>query len=202
MDTAQRILLKADEMFRRYGIRAVTLDEIANTLGISKKTIYQYFTDKDALVDAVMDGEFKQTLKDCRHCSVEAKDAVQEIILLMENMEKDFRNLNPLVLFDLKKFHYNTFLKFDEFMHQHLLQMVKDNLVRGVEEGLYRESINIDILSRFRMASVQMLFDLQVFPPGKFDLATVSTAILDHFLYGVVNAKGYKLIEKYKISNK
>lgn len=202
METATRILTKADEMFRRYGIRAVTLDEIANTLGISKKTIYQYFTDKDALVDAVMDGEFQQTLKDCRHCSVAAKDAVEEIILLMESLEKDFRNLNPLVLFDLKKFHYNTFMKFDDFMHLHMLKMVRDNLTRGINEGVYRESLNIDILSRFRMASVQMLFDLQVFPPEKFDLATVSTTILDHFLYGVVNTKGYKLIEKYKTRNK
>ena len=59
MEVQDRIKQRADELFRRYGIRSVTMDEIAAQLGISKKTIYQYYTDKDQLVDAVTEDEIK-----------------------------------------------------------------------------------------------------------------------------------------------
>jgi TetR/AcrR family transcriptional regulator, cholesterol catabolism regulator len=200
METKTRILLKADELIRRFGIRAVTLDQIATTLGISKKTIYQFYEDKDALVDAVMIQEFTQSNKDCIECKLNAKDALQEIFLLMERMDKDFSNLNPLVLHDLKKFHYNTFLKFNQYMHDNMIVMIEENLARGINEGLYRANIDIKITSRFRMASVWLLFDQEIYPASKFNLVEVSRTVFELFMYGLVTTKGYKLIEKYKLN--
>jgi AcrR family transcriptional regulator len=198
METQDRILLKADEQFRRYGIRAVTLDEIANSLGISKKTIYQFFADKDALVDAVMMSEFENNRKDCCQCSVNAKDAVDEIFMLMQNIDEDFRNLNPIIIFDLKKFHFKTFEKFEKHLHQDILQMIMTNLKRGIEEGLYRDDLDIEIVARFRVATIWLMFDQDVFPSNKFQLTKVAKEIFELFLHGLVNTKGYKLIEKYK----
>lgn len=198
METNERILLKSGELFRRFGIRAVTLDEIAQNLGISKKTIYQFFDDKDALVDAVMMAEFESNYQECMNCASNSKNAIDEIFNLMHNMEEDFRNLNPIVIFDMKKFHFKTFEKFQTHMHQNLVQMVAANLNRGIEEGYYRPELDIEIVSRFRMSSMWLLFDPEVFPPQKFQLSAVFKEVLELFLYGLVNAKGYKLIEKYK----
>ncbi len=198
METQERILLKARELFRLYGIRAVTLDEIASTLGISKKTIYQSFEDKDALVDAVMMGEFDCNYQDCMDCAAAAKNAVDEIFILMENMDEDFRSLNPIVIFDMKKFHYKTFEKFQNHLHQNLMQMVATNLKRGIAEGYYRDDLDIEIVSRFRMASTWLLFDQETFPAHRFELSKIFKEILELFLHGLVNPKGYKLIEKYK----
>ena len=198
METKERILLKADELFRRFGIRAVTLDDIANNLAISKKTIYQYFEDKDALVDEVMIIEFEKNNNECIHCSDNAKDAVEEIFLLMEHLDKDFRNMNPIILHDLKKFHHKTFIKFNEFMHENLIKMIASNLQRGVNEGFYRDNFDIETIARYRMASVWLLFDQEIFPANKFDLVKTSHQLMEMFLYGIINPKGYKLIEKYK----
>ena len=198
METNERILLKACELFRRFGIRAVTLDEIAKNLGISKKTIYQFFKDKDALVDAVMMTEFECNYQDCMNCSAKAKNAVDEIFMLMQNMDEDFRNLNPIIIFDMKKFHFKTFEKFQTHMHQNLMQMVAANLKRGITEGYYRDNLDIEIVSRFRMSSTWLLFDPEVFPSQKFELSKVFKEVLELFLHGLVNPKGYKLIEKYK----
>ncbi len=197
METQERILQIAHEQFRLYGIRAVTLDEIANKLGISKKTIYQFFADKDALVDVVMMAEFEHNYKECLECSVKSKDAVNEIFLLMESMDEDFRNLNPIVLFDLKKFHFKTFQKFQTHMHQNLMQMVAKNLQRGMDEGIYRNDLDIEIVARFRIASVWLLFDQEVFPAQQFAVSKVFREVLELFLHGLVNPKGFKLIEKY-----
>ena len=198
METQERILFKADELFRKLGIRAVTLDEIANNLGISKKTIYHFFEDKDALVDAVMMGEFEKNYQNCKNCCIKSKDAVDEIFMLMENMDEDFRSLNPIIIFDLKRFHFKTFEKFQNHLHQNLMLMIAHNINRGIEEGYYRENIDVQIVARFRLASIWILFDTELFPPKKFNLQKVFHEILELFLYGLVNNKGYKLIEKYK----
>jgi len=118
--------------------------------------------------------------------------------MLMQNMDEDFRNLNPIVVFDMKKFHFKTFEKFQTHMHQNLMQMVASNLKRGIAEGYYRENLDIEIVSRFRMSSMWLLFDPEVFPSQKFELSKVFKEVLELFLYGLVNPKGYKLIEKYK----
>jgi TetR/AcrR family transcriptional regulator, cholesterol catabolism regulator len=198
MDTNTRILQKADEMFRRYGIRAVTLDEIASALGISKKTIYQFFEDKDALVDAVMMAEFDHTQKECCKASLTAKDAVDEIFQLMKSIDEDFRNINPIIIFDLKKFHFKTFEKFEKHLHQDILQMIVTNLKRGIKEGLYRDDLDVEIVARFRVATIWLMFDQEVFPATKFQLTHVARQVFELFLHGLVNAKGNKLIEKYK----
>ncbi len=198
METKERIVKKAHELIRRYGIRAVTLDEIANALGISKKTIYQFFTDKDSLVDEIMMAEFAQTNHDCELCKTQAHNAVHEIFLLMNQLDEEFRNLNPLILHDLKKFHHNTFIKFNQYMHENMIQMIADNIIRGREEGYYRTDFDIETVARFRMASVWLTFDQEVFPSTKFKLEKISHEIMEFFLYGLVTPKGYKLIEKYK----
>jgi TetR/AcrR family transcriptional regulator, cholesterol catabolism regulator len=200
METKNRILQKAEELFRRFGIRAVTLDEIASDLGISKKTIYQYFEDKDALVDEIMMQEFAKTNEDCEKCKLNAENAVQEIFLLMQHLDEDFRNLNPLILHDLKKFHHKTFIKFNEYMHENMVKMIIENIEKGIAEGNYRNDFDIEILARFRMASIWLMFDQEIFPATKYNLVTLSHQIMEHFLYGIVSEKGFQLINKYKTS--
>ena len=197
MEIQDRILQKADELFKRYGIRAVTLDEISNVLGISKKTIYQSFEDKDALVDAVMMKKFEKDYEKCEMCSIDAKNAIDEIFKLMENMDEDIKGINPIILFDLKKFHFKTYQKFQQHMHQNLMQMIVANLKRGVAEGLYRDDMNFEIISRFRMSSIWLLFDTEIFPPKSFELSKIFREISELFLHGLVNNKGLKTIEKY-----
>lgn len=198
METTERILLKADELFRRYGIRAITLDEIANSLGISKKTIYQFFEDKDALVDAVMMAHFEKNHDECAQASINAKNAIDEIFIMMAKIDEDFRNLNPIVLHDLKKFHFKTFEKFQQHKQNKLLKMIVANLKRGVEEGYYRNDFDIELVARFRMACIWIPFDIEMFPENKFTLQEVFHEVFELFLHGLVNPKGYKLIEKYK----
>lgn len=201
MDVQKRIILKAFDLVKRYGVRAVTLDDIASSAGISKKTIYQYFDDKDALVDAVMMGEMQHNNQKCEECCNSSKNAVEEIFKLIEKMDDNFKSLNPIIFLDLKKYHHKTFEKFQYHLHTNLKQMIIANLQRGITEGLYRPDIDVEIVARFRIACIWLLFDQEVYPASEFTLHKVSLEIFELFLYGLVNPKGYKLIEKYKQKN-
>ena len=100
MEVKDRILIKAEELFMQYGIRSVSMDDIANNLAMSKKTLYQYFADKDELVEAVVDGHINEVEGDCMNCRKEAKDAIHEIFLTMEHIMEEFNNMNPMLVYD------------------------------------------------------------------------------------------------------
>ncbi len=197
MPNKERILLKAEELFMQYGIRSVSMDDIANNLGMSKKTLYQYFADKDELVDAVVDGHIKEIQGDCVDCRKDARDAVHEIFILMERVMEEFSNMNPMLLHDLEKFHFRAYQRFRDHKDKFLLQVIRNNIEWGVKEELYRADINIDVMSKFRIESMMIAFNVSVFPPGKYNLATTSELIIEHFVYGLATVKGHKLIQKY-----
>jgi AcrR family transcriptional regulator len=198
----ERIQIKAHEMFLQYGIRSVSMDDIAAQLGISKKTLYQYYTDKDELVDAVLQYEIQHGQQDCQKCFRDSKDAVEEIFLTMERIVEQFRNMNPMVLYDLQKFHFNAFQKFLKYKNDFLLDVIRKNIERGISEELFRPEINADILSRFRLESMMIAFNMNVFPPRKYNLADVTLEIIEHYLFGLATLKGHNLILKYKQERK
>ena len=115
----------------------------------------------------------------------------------MENLMEQFQHMNPVVVYDLEKFHFNSFKKFMAFKNQFLMDMIRQNLEWGMKEGLYREDINVDVISRFRLESMMLPFDINVYPPSKFNLPTVMQEIIQHFVYGIVTIKGYKMAQKY-----
>jgi TetR/AcrR family transcriptional regulator, cholesterol catabolism regulator len=198
MEVQERIRQKADELFRRYGIRSVTMDEIAAQLGISKKTIYQYYTDKDQLVDAIAVDEIQFSQDSCMKDMANSANAIEEIFRVMEFVEVMFRNMNPSMLFDLERYHPTGYKKFLEHKNKFLYEMIKRNLERGIKEELYRPELNIEIMTRFRLESMMLAFNPEIFQPSKFNLLELQQEIIEHFLYGLATLKGYKLILKYK----
>ena len=198
MDTKQRIQLKAHELIMQYGVRSVSMDDIAAELGMSKKTLYQFYADKDELVDVIVLEELKKTEEDCISSRVNSRDAIEEMFLIMERIYKQFSNMNPMVLYDLQKFHPAAFEKFLKHKNDFLFKSIKENIERGVEEELYRAEINIDVITKYRLDAMLIPFNIMSFPPGKYNLADVTKETMELFLYGLSTLKGYKLILKYK----
>ncbi|HQV56137.1 MAG: TetR/AcrR family transcriptional regulator [Chitinophagaceae bacterium] len=197
MDPKDRILLKAEELFMQFGIRSVSMDDIANNLGMSKKTLYQYFADKDELVEAVVDGHINGIQDDCLDCRKEASNAIHEIFNTMERIMEEFSNMNPMLLYDLEKFHHKAYQRFRDHKDKFLLQVIIENIEWGIKDDLYRSDINIDVMSKYRIESMMIPFNVTVFSPGKYNLAETSGLIIENFIYGLATIKGHKLIQKY-----
>jgi TetR/AcrR family transcriptional regulator, cholesterol catabolism regulator len=178
-------------------MRSVSMDDIANNLGMSKKTLYQYYADKDELVDAVVDSHIKGIQNDCLVCREDAKDAVDEIFITMERILEEFSNMNPMVLYDMEKFHFRAYQRFREHKDKFLAQVIRQNLEWGLKDELYRPEIDIDVICKFRLESMMIPFNVSVYPPGKYNLSDLSEKIIEHFVYGLATIKGHKLIQKY-----
>lgn len=181
----------------QYGIRSVSMDDIANNLGMSKKTLYQYFADKDELVEAVVEGHINEVQGDCINCRTNATDAIHEIFLTMEHIMEELNNMNPMLLYDLEKFHFKAYQRFKNYKDKFLLQIIRNNIEWGIKDELYRTGLNIDILSKYRIESIMIPFNVAVFPPGKYNLARTSEVMIENFTYGLATIKGHKLIQKY-----
>lgn len=197
MDQKQRILLKGEELFLRYGIRSVSMDDIANNLGMSKKTLYQYYADKDELVAAVVDLHINKMEKDCAACRRSAKDAIHEMFLTMTDTMEQFSNINPMVMHDLEKFHFKAFQRFREHKDKYLYKVIKDNIEWGIREGLYREGLQVEALIRYRLETMLLPFNILVFPPAKFTVVETNRVIMENFILGLCSTKGAKLIQRY-----
>lgn len=197
MEPKIRIKKKAHELFMGLGIRSVSMDDIATQLGMSKKTIYQYYADKDELVNAVMDDEELRMQTDCTSCNVGSKDAIDEVFRNIRLIYEQFSQMNPMVLHDLEKFHPSAFGRFLKMKNEFLYQVIHSNLLRGIAEGLYRPEINVDVLTKYRLESIMLPFNIFVFPPAKYSLAEISREMTVNFLFGLASQKGYELIIKY-----
>ncbi len=183
----------------RYGIRSITMDEIASQLGISKKTIYQFFIDKDDMVSAVIEQEIKKNELECSEFQKAAADAVHEIFLAVEDLDEMLKYMNPLMLYDLEKHHPRAFLKLKEYKYQFLYQAILDNLRRGISEGTYREDLQPDIVAKNRIESAFLVFNPDLFPHTRYKISEVNFQLAMLFLHGVSTVKGKQLIEKYTI---
>jgi len=181
----------------RYGIRSITMDEIAGQLGISKKTIYQFFTDKDEIVEAVVDNEIRQNEDVCSRFRQGSENAVHEIFIAMDEMEEMLKGMNPLIMYDLEKYHPKSFRKFKNHKYQFMYGVNKENLERGIREELYRDDINIDIVTRHRIESAFMGFNQEAFPHNRYRINEVCNELAFLYLHSIVTGKGKKLFEKY-----
>jgi len=196
-DTKERIKFAAHDLVMQYSIRSISMDDIAASMGMSKKTIYQYYKDKDELIEAVVEGVLVNTELTCNEDRAKADNAVHEIFLAMDMIAQLFRTMNPSILFDIQKYHPNAFQKFLKHKNEYIYNMMRHNLERGIEETLYRPEINIDIMSRFRVDSMFIPFNPEFHRQLKYSLLEIEQQIITHFLFGLVTIKGYKMVMKY-----
>ena len=202
METQERISIKSHELFMLYGIRSVSMDEIANHLGMSKKTIYQYFKDKDALVEGVIDIEIQKHESEFTHYASNSENAIHEVFLAIDNIQETLKHMNPSVMYDLQKYHGQAFEKFRTHKNTFFYRITKTNIERGRSEGLYREELNVDILTRLRLANMFLMFDFEHFPSNKFTAIEIITETTDNFLHGMATKSGLHVIEQYKQERK
>lgn len=198
METKDRILKGAEELFFKYGIKSITMDDIAKHLGISKKTIYQFYSDKNEVVEILMIQRMKANECEFQQISEQTENVIEEVLAMMKHIGIMFSQMNPNLFYDLQKYHPNTWKQFKQFKEECIERMVEESVKRGIKQGFVRADINTKIMARLRMEEIEMGFDPQTFPPDKFKIVDVQLALLDHFLHGICTLKGHKLINKYK----
>lgn len=199
LSVKDHILTEADQLFCQYGFKSVTMDDIARHLGISKRTIYQHFTDKNELVTVLL--EAKLAAHDCsmKAYSKQANDAIHEIFLGFSHINEWLNTLNAKLFYDLQKYHLSAWVKFKNFKEKTLRISITKNLKRGLAEGLYRTDIDIHLLTQLRLDQGSIIFNQSdLYTTNTRSLVEVMKEVTQHFVYGVANLKGRERIELYK----
>lgn len=198
MEMQERIALKAQDLFLKYGIRSISMDEIASQLGISKKTIYQYYADKDDLVMTVIDAMLADNEGECFNTRKLSENPVHEIFVALNMMQDLLKVMNPTIVYDLQKYHPAAYKKLSDHQNKFLYRLIVENLEEGKKQQLYRPEMDIDMIARFRLVSVFMMFNPDFTSSlRKHTLVAIMEEITIHFLYGITTSKGQKLIQKY-----
>ncbi|GAB4135714.1 MAG: TetR/AcrR family transcriptional regulator [Bacteroidia bacterium] len=198
METKDRILQGSLELFFRFGIKSVTMDDIAKHLSMSKKTIYQFFKDKDEIVHTLMEKDLQNHMCEFSEIFKNSNNVVEEVFGHMRKMHRIFSNINPNIFYDLRKYHPKTWEIFHKFRSEYAYKMIYESIVRGKEQGLVRKDVNPEILAKLRVEQIDMGFNPLIFPPDKFNILEVQLNMTEHFLYGICTLKGHKLINKHK----
>lgn len=193
----ERIKLKAQELFRVYGIKAVTMDEISTQLGISKKTLYQSFKNKNDLVDNVIIDILDQTKTSCGQCRHSAENAVHELFSALKVMDEVMATANPTILFDLERWYPKTYKRFQEYKNDFLYNLIYENIVWGKRDGLYREDIDEELYCKVRLEMIIMSLNDQLFPRIKYNFLQIQRGMMFLFLHAMVTPAGLKLFKKY-----
>jgi AcrR family transcriptional regulator len=198
MDPQEKILKSSLALFFKYGIKHVTMDDIAKELGMSKKTIYQFYKEKDDLVNQLCDLELKEQECQFDDLNRNAKDPIHEIILISDKMRKMMQNINPIFFMDLQKFYPSGFKMFQKFKEDCAYRNILANIKKGIEQGIYRYDLDPDFVSRLRLAQIDMMMFGNYFSYEKLGFAKANQLVLEIFIYGICTVKGHKLFNNYK----
>jgi TetR/AcrR family transcriptional regulator, cholesterol catabolism regulator len=199
--TRDKILKGAEGLFTKYGVRSISMDDIARHLSVSKKTLYQHFTDKEDIVTLVFESVLSESRKEFEAIHETAENAIDELAKLSVCVKKNVDEINPSLLFDLQKYYPKAWAVWLEFKRMCIYDSIKKNLDQGVAEGFYRPEINTEILSIVRMALIETAFDDKTFSHDKFKMTEVQMQIFEHFVYGILSEKGKKQYQQCKEKN-
>jgi AcrR family transcriptional regulator len=194
----ERIIQGGEELFLQAGIKSVTMDDIAKHLGMSKKTIYHFFNDKNDLVMALVKKKLEEDECQINKIIEESTNVIEEMINMMKCSEEIFSRINPIVIHDMQKYHPDAWSEFQKFKSNVLVKTLEELLTKGIKQGFIRPEIDVKILAKMRVNQVEMGFNTSIFPIAQFSAWRVQYQLLEHFNYGVCTIKGHKLLDQYK----
>ncbi len=197
MDEQQLEMIgRAGEVFMRYGIKSVTMDDLARELGISKKTLYKYFRDKNDLVISIIRLKLEMDKMACIQCMQDGNNAIDQLFNMSQFVLEHLSKINPSVFFDLKKYHPEAWKLMNEHKWDFILNSFKENLERGVSQSLYRDNMNIDIVARHYVSSIDTMMQGHVYPYPEFKLDRVFMELVRLQMRGLASDNGLEYIKQ------
>lgn len=191
----RKILEKVGELYLRYGIKSITMDDVASHLSISKKTLYKYVTDKDDLVGKVIDIQIKKLQSDMDCKCHENLNAIEELLIVSKMINHKMKNINSGTLFDLKKYHPIHYQKFLNARREKMHTNIINNIRKGKEEGFYRSDLDEDIISKLHISRIENILDSDFFSVEEYTSSKFFQEIFVYHIRGIANQNGIDFLE-------
>ena len=193
----RKLVEPARALFKRIGIRSVSMDDIARELGMSKKTLYQYIENKEELIKLVMSQQTCEDLDVLARHRDEARDAIDELLRNSRYFIRLMRNISPTAVHDLQKYYPEIFHSRVKDHHKDLLQRVQENLERGIREGIYREDLDPTVIAQLYVGMTALVMNRSVFPAHERPLSEILRQYSTYHFNGIVNEAGFARVKMY-----
>jgi AcrR family transcriptional regulator len=195
-DKEKNLLVKVRELMFRLGIKSLTMDDIAQSLGISKKTIYQYVENKAELVAKVMDITLEEQRAECAEFMRDDANPIDQLLKMYDQNSKMMLNINPALIFELNKYYPESWSKLFAFRNTFIFDAVRANLEHGIRKGLYRYDLDIDIISKLYTSRALDIFNQDMFPPNRYPSRMVFRQMFVYHARGIASQLGLEYLEK------
>lgn len=192
----ENILKRTGEIFQKFGFKSVTMDDIANELAISKKTIYKFFKNKLELVDSTVN-YIHELLHNSVTCTCnKGYNAIQENFEVKKIFKDLMKNSDDSPMYQLQKYYPSIYQK---LMHKEY-NMFKDcmykNLEKGVKEGLYRKDIDKELVAKFYFSLAMSIYDNKIYTYNKNTINKLGIDVLEYHTRAIATEKGLKILEE------
>lgn len=192
----EEIILKVTKLYMKYGIRSVTMDDVARELGISKKTLYQHFKDKDDLVEKVVENYSGIMFKEIENSQTCKGNAIENLLRMSRVMSLVLKQVNLSVTYDLQKYYPHIWNKITLSRRDHIFERIKDNMEQGIKEGLYRSDLNVEILAYLYLFRTENSQLFEMMSEKNFSFENIFKEIFIYHIRGIANKKGIDYLEK------
>jgi AcrR family transcriptional regulator len=192
----ERILVQVLRMYQRYGIKSVTMDDVAKKLCISKKTLYEYFGDKEDLVRQVVMMENSRWFSIFREAESRGLNAIEELFEVYQVLKKMFHDYNPSMEYDLRKYYPDLAMKLRDIRRKMIYESSYRNMNKGKREGLYRKDLNSKIMARFHLYRIENIGDTDLISLSELTSFKVFHEIFVYHLHGIMSNEGRVLFEE------
>ena len=199
METRERIIVESSNLFKRYGIRSITMDQIAENLGISKRTIYEIFSTKDDLLNACITYGMDEGKKTSQEILKNSANILEAFLLHIKKNIEAMNSISPLFMLDAMKFHSKVFKNKMKEREVSAYNHIVDFIKAGKAEGYFRPQINEDIVSKLIIEQFKIIGNDNLFPPDKYSKSEIFENIAVNFLRGIASIKGLGIIDNFKI---
>ena len=174
------------------------MDDIAREMTMSKKTIYQFFKDKNEIVCAATEEHLRKEEEYMQQLEQESENVIEFLVKMTKMLRQHVATVNPGAVMELQKYFPEGWTIFLNYKKKVFIHSMVRTLTQGQQDGYFRKDFNPDILALLRMEEVQICFDNRIFPRDRFDFAEVQMQVFRHFIEGIMTQKGRDLLYEYQ----
>ncbi|MEQ6123782.1 TetR/AcrR family transcriptional regulator [Pseudotenacibaculum sp. MALMAid0570] len=191
----EKILHNAAEMFLNLGFKSVTMDDIASSSGVSKKTIYIHFSNKTELIEAVTSYLFDTICCGIDMIHEQEQNPIIELFEIKKFVLHHLKDEKSSPQYQLQKYYPKIYLTLKQKQFEVMQESIKENLGRGIEQKLYRENIDLDFIARIYFNGMVGIKDKDLFPLQEYSMNTLMNYYLEYHLRGICTQKGIQELE-------
>lgn len=200
MEQKQKIFCQAEELFLKYGVKSVTMDDLARHLGVSKKTLYQHFENKSDLVEKTLSEHLELEKEAVLEFRDSSKNAIEELFKLGKHVSKHLQQINPAIMFDLKRYYPKAWKTLEFYKTEFIYENILNNIKRGCTEGIYRDDLQSEIIARFYLEMINAIMHPE-FKASNKEFVEYYEEFLRYHLRGIASNKGLKVLEEINSQN-